>query len=83
MKLDIPWFWWDISFYFTTRPINALTMMLTGKFKPSGAKASGIAHKLVNTKDKLCWTIRKKLLKLDGKIEKTKAGFLNHYQIIR
>lgn len=57
-------------------PINALTMMLTGKnLKPSGAKASGIAHKLVDTKDKLRWTIRRKLLKLDGKIEKTKAGF--------
>jgi len=56
--------------------INALTMMLTGKnLKPSGAKASGIAHKLVDTKDKLRWTIRKKLLQLNGKIEKPKAGF--------
>ena len=57
--------------------INGLTMMLTSKnYKPSGARALGIAHKLVDTRDKLRWDIRKKFLRAKGNIPATKAGFM-------
>ncbi|MGB1361332.1 MAG: 3-hydroxyacyl-CoA dehydrogenase NAD-binding domain-containing protein [Alphaproteobacteria bacterium] len=57
--------------------INALTMMLTSKnLKPSLARVFGIAHKLVDTRSKLRWDIRKKLLKAKGVIKPTTAGFV-------
>ena len=58
-------------------PINAMTMMLTGRnVKPSGARASGIAHKLVDTRDKLRWEIRKAFLK--KRMPKNKIGFFKN-----
>ena len=58
-------------------PIAAMTMMLTGRnIKPSAARGNGIAHKLVDTRDKLRWEIRKTFLK--KRMPKTKIGFIKN-----